>query len=159
MDDEPRATRSSFDWRWPAIISIVVVILLGIQMLRVNKSDEAPVATTVPVVYATPGPILSGEHTIAAGDFLATRFALNRRAKLSGEFQTGSVKKKVGIVVVDEQNFENWKQQIEFAARAQTGHVPGGKINPTLEPGTYFLIIDNRVSEDPKTVRVDFSLE
>lgn len=159
MDEEPRSARRSFNWQWPVIISVVVVILLGIQMLRVNKPDETPVPTDTPVTYATPGPVVSGDLKIDGGEFLATRIQLNRRSKLSGEFQTGSVKNRVAIVVVDEENFEKWKQRTDFKSRVGTGYVPGGKISPTLEPGVYFLIIDNRENSDQQPVRADFTLE
>ena len=159
MDEETRSPGRSFNWQWPAILSVVVVILLGIQMLRVNKRDETPVPTNTPTKYSTPGPVVSGDLKIGGGEFLANRIALNRRAKLSGEFQTGSVKNRVAIVVVDEENFEKWKQRSDFTSRVVTGYVPGGKISPTLEPGTYFLVIDNRENPDPQPVRADFVLE
>src|SRR5881394_4450875 len=109
MDEETRSTERTFNWQWPVIFSVVVVILLGIQFLRVNKRDETPAPTNAPITYSTPGPVLSGDLKIDGGDFSATRITLNRRAKLSGEFQTGSVKKRVAIVVVDEENFEKWR--------------------------------------------------
>lgn len=154
-----QTARRSFNWRWPVIVWTVVVILLGLQMLRVNKRDEASVPTTAPVTYSTPGPVLSGELQIEGGEFLATRITLNRRAKLLGEFQTGSVKKRVAIVVIDEENFGQWKQQLDFNSRARTGYVPGGKISPTLEPGSYFLIIDNRLNPEVQPVTANFALE
>ena len=159
MDEETRSTRSSFNWQWPAIISVVVAILLGIQMLRVNKRGESAVQTNTPTTYSAPGPVVSGELKIDGGEFLANRIALNRRAKLKGEFQTGTTKNRVSIVVVDEENFEKWKQQSAFISRAVTGYVPGGKISPTLEPGTYFLVIDNRENAEARSVRADFVLE
>jgi len=159
MDEDTRTATRSFNWQWPAIISVVVAILLGIQLLRVNKRDEPGAPSAAPVTYSTPGPVLSGDLKVGSGEFLATQITLNRRAKLSGEFQTGSVKNRVAIVVVDEENFEKWKAQTEFKSRAGTGYVPGGKISPTLDPGTYFLIVDNRSNPDPTPVRADFMLE
>jgi len=159
MDEETRTATRSFNWQWPAIISVVVVILLGIQFLRVNKRDETAAPSAAPITYSTPGPVLSGDLKIGGGEFLATPITLNRRAKLSGEFQTGSVKNRVAIMVLDEENFEKWKAQTEFKSRVGTGYVPGGKISPTLEPGSYFLIVDNRSNADPKSVTADFILE
>jgi hypothetical protein len=159
MGEESQSMKGSIDWRWPAILSVVVVVLLGLQMLRVNSDKETPVAVTAPTTYSTPGPVISGDLKIPAGDFLANRITLNRRAKLSGEFQTGSVRSKVAIVVVDEANFEKWKLQTDFKSLAVTGYVPGGKISPVLEPGTYFLIIDNRVNPNSQSVWASFMLE
>jgi hypothetical protein len=159
MDEETRPARSYSTLLWPIIAITVVAALIVIQALKVNKSEETPVAAPVPVAYSTPGPLLSGNITIGGGEFSSNRISLNRRAKLSGEFQTGSVKSKVAVVVVDEQNFEKWKLQADFKSRVGTGYVPGGKINPVLEPGTYFLIIDNRTNPNPQSVQVDFVLE
>ena len=159
MDEETPSARRSFNWQWPAIILVVVAILAGLQILRVNRRDEIQAPANAPITYSTPGPVLSGDLKIAGGDFLANRITLSRRAKLSGEFQTGKVKNRVAIVVVDEENFEKWRQQTDFTSRAKTGYVPGGKISPTLEPGTYFLVIDNRENADTRSVRADFVLD
>ncbi len=159
MDQEAKFGKSFPNWLWPVTIFIVVVMLLSIQMLRVNKPEEAPAAGTAPIAYSTPGPLLSGELEVGGGDFLSKQVNLNRRAKISGEFQTGSVKSKVAVVVVDEMNFEKWKQQTDFKQRVGTGYVPGGKISPVLEPGTYFLIIDNRVNGNPLSLQANFNLE
>ena len=159
MEEEARSSRSYSDFLWPVIVITVVAILIGIQALRVNNPGDTPVTETAPVVYSTPGPLLSGNVSIAGGEFLSNRITLNRRAKVSGEFQTGSVKSKVAVVVLDEGEFEKWKLQTDFKARARTGYVPGGKVSPVLEPGTYFLIIDNRANPNPQAVQADFVLE
>jgi len=49
--------------------------------------------------------------------------------------------------------------QTDFKARARTGYVPGGRVSPVLEPGNYFLIIDNRANPKPQAVQADFVLE
>ena len=159
MDEETRPRRRYSNLLWPIIAITVVAILIIIQALRVNKVDETPVTATAPKSYSTPGPVVSGNVTIGGGEFLSNEITLNRRAKLSGEFQTGSVKSKVAIVVVEEANFEKWKLQTDFKPRVGTGYVPGGKINPVLEPGTYFLIIDNRPNPNPQSVQTNFVLE
>jgi hypothetical protein len=159
MDEQTKSEKSSFNWLWPAIISVVVVALLAIQIIRVNTSGETPVATTKPIKYSTPGPVISGNIKIGAGEFLSNQINLNRRAKLSGEFDTGSVKSKVSVLVVDEANFEKWKLQTDFKSQAVTGYVPVGRISPVLEPGTYFLILDNRANADPRSVEANFVLE
>ena len=159
MDEETPLAKGSFNWQWPVIISVVVVTLIGIQIIRVNKGVEAPIATTPPIRYATPGPVVSGNIKIEAGEFLSNQINLNRRAKLSGEFDTGSVKSKVSVLVVDEANLEKWKLQTDFKSHVVTGYVPVGRISPVLEPGTYFLIFDNRANPDPRSVQANFVLD
>ncbi|PYS98149.1 MAG: hypothetical protein DMF63_17170 [Acidobacteria bacterium] len=159
MNEEAHSPGNFSNLRWPIIGFVVVAVLLGLKMILVNKSGEVPVVAPAPVAYSKPGPIVSGNVTIGAGEFLSKQIILNRRAKLSGEFQTGSVKSKIAVVVIDEADFENWKQQTEFKARVGTGYVPGGKISPMLEPGNYFLIIDNRANESSQSVEANFVLE
>jgi hypothetical protein len=158
MSEETPLAKNSFSWQWPVIAITVIAVLAGIQFLRVNKPVEAPVVKNT-TSYSTPGSLLSGNVTIGAGEFLSNPITLNRRAKLSGEFQTGSVKERVAVLVVDETNFEKWKQGLEFVSNASTGYVPGGRISPALGPGSYFLVIDNRTNEKTQSVYVKFSLE
>ena len=78
---------------------------------------------------------------------------------MAGAFSTGDTRSYVSVLVIDETNFENWVRNLDYDPVTQTGYVPGGKISPTLEPGTYFLIIDNRENKSDRSVRVDFGLE
>jgi hypothetical protein len=159
MDEETRPARNYSDLLWPIVAITVVAILIVIQALRVNTREEVPVTSTPPTTYSMRGALLSGTITIAGGDFVSTRINLNRRAKVSGEFQTGSMKSKVAVFVIDEADFEGWKLQTDFRARVRTGYIPGGKISPVLEPGIYFLIIDNRANPNPQSVQTNFVLD
>ena len=159
MSEEEKPARDFSTWIWPVVVLVVLAVLLGIQMVRVNRRENAPAAAVAPVTYSTPGPLLSGDIKIAAGDFVSSQIRLNRRAKISGEFQTGRMKSRVAVIVIDEADFEKWKQQPNFKGRVGTGYVPAGKINPILEPGSYYLIVDNRANESPLSVQANFLLE
>ena len=93
MDQEAKFGKSFPNWLWPVTIFIVVVMLLSIQMLRVNKPEEAPAAGTAPIAYSTPGPLLSGELEVGGGDFLSKQVNLNRRAKISGQREIKSCRR------------------------------------------------------------------
>jgi hypothetical protein len=144
-------------WRWPIAVVVVLLFLIAVQMLRVNR--PIPSVAQPIVTYSTPGPLLSGNLTIPAQDSYFRQIDLNRRTTLSGVFRTPAIKSRVSVLVVDKANFEKWKVNLAFHSVTQTGYVPGGKISPVLQPGTYFLVIDNRSNERPESVYVNFNLE
>ncbi len=159
MLEKYRTEESIWQWRWPLIAVTVLLVLFAIQMMRVNMRPTVPGSTPETRTYAPSGPLVSGEIVVPPADYYSNRIDLNRRAKLSGEFRTGELTSRVSVLVLREGDFENWKLDSNYAAIAQTGYVPGGKIRSVLEPGTYFLIIDNRRNNDGRSVRADFILE
>ena len=127
-----------------------------IQITRVNKPRPEP---QLKETYTSKGPLVQDEIKIAANDFHATRINLNRRGKINGTFRTDNVKSRVSALVLDEENFNKWKVGDNYTAVIQTGSVPGGNVARVLEPGVYFLIIDNRHGDATRSVRAEFSLE
>jgi hypothetical protein len=159
MLEKYKTEESIWRWRWPIIGIAVIAVLLGIQILRVNKRPVAPASTPETRMYTKSGPLVSGEVVVPPADFYLSRIDINRRAKVSGEFRTADLKSRVSVLVIREDDFENWKLDSVYGSLTQTGYVPGGKIHSVLEPGTYFLIIDNRRNNDNRSVRADFFLE
>ncbi|HUR97443.1 MAG TPA: hypothetical protein VMZ26_05175 [Pyrinomonadaceae bacterium] len=145
-------------WRWPIILVIVLFLLLAVQMFRVNRPRQT-VASPDPIPYSTPGVIVSGDLLIPERDFYGRKIDLNKRTVLFGSFMTGSIRSRVSVIVVNEQNFERWRLGSEYQPVTETGYVPGGKVTPVLEPGTYFLVLDNRANASPQSVRVEFKLQ
>ena len=145
--------------RWLVIAIAVVLMLAAYQVLRVNQPLEKVEDTVTAVAYTARGPLLTGNISIDPNGFHSVRMDLNRKAKLAGNFRTPSTKQRVGILVLDEANFESWKAQGEFRPIVATGVVPGGRISPVLGPGTFFLVIDNRASDTKQTVETEFSLD
>lgn len=143
-------------WKWPVAAAGVLIFIALIQILRVNdRPREVPLSET----FTPSGALVDGDLQIDAQGFHTSRIVLNRRTKLAGVFRTENVKSLVSVLVMDEKNFDNWKANIDYAAITQTGYVPGGRVGPVLEPGTYLLVIDNRRSDVPRKVRAEFSLE
>jgi len=145
-------------WRWPIIIVVVLLLLLGIQILRVNRPPPV-LTTTRPVPYSTPGLLVSGDLVIPERDFYAREIDLNRKTALFGSFMTGNIKSRVSVLVLDSKSFERWKSNSDYRPVTETGYVPGGKVSPVLEPGSYFIVIDNRSNDSSRNVRVEFKLE
>jgi len=143
-------------YQWISIAIGVLLVLALIQILRVNDSPRESSRTET---YTPSGTLIRDDIQIGAQDFYSSRINLNRRTRLNGSFRSDNVKSHVSVLVMDEKNFDNWKLNSDFNAVARTGFVPGGRIGPVLGPGVYFLIIDNRRSDVPRSVSVDFSLE
>jgi hypothetical protein len=159
MLEKYKTEESIWRWRWPIIGLAVIAVLLGIQILLVNKKPTAPTPAPDSRVYTKPGSLVSGEVVVPPADYYSNRIDVNRRAKVSGEFRTADLKSRVSVLVLKEDDFENWKLDHEYKALTQTGYVPGGKIHSVLEPGSYVLIIDNRRNADSRSVRADLILE
>ena len=157
MLNEERTKRREGTWLWPVVIAAVLVALVCIQFLRVNRPQES--ASEPPTVYTPAGSLVNGHITAPARDFYSSRIDLNRRSRLTGSFRTPNIQSKVTVLVLTEENFENWKSGANHETLAQTGYVPGGKINVVLEPGVFFLVIDNRQGGSDQSLYVDFDLE
>jgi hypothetical protein len=157
MFQDANSEKSSWNGIWPVAVGAVAIALLAIQIFRVNQqTPSAPERR----IYTTAGPLITGPVVIRANDFYSSRIDLNRRTKLSGSFETGSVRSRISVLVLNESNFDSWNAaQSNYRALRETGYVPAGKISLVLEPGVYFLIIDNRESGDARSVSADFVLE
>jgi len=154
------ATREMSSWNriWPAVVGAVAIVLLAIQIFRVNQ--PTPSSPEARRSYTTAGPLVTGLLAIRANDFYSNRIELNRRTKLSGTFSTGTVRTSVSVLVINESNFDLWNAgRPNYRALTETGYVPSGKISLILEPGIYFLIIDNREGGNAHSVSTDFLLE
>jgi hypothetical protein len=145
---------------WLKIAAGVVLVLLAFNVYRVNRTEPPPASPTpVPVQY-TKGEIVSGRISIESGDFMSYRIALNHRSMITGNFRVVGKDPWITCLVLDETNFEKWRAGNEFTAVNSTGSVPVGRVSRELEPGTYFLVFDNRSSQDKiALVDVSFSVE
>lgn len=148
----------SYFQKWPIVVIVIFLLLLAVQMLRVNR-PKTPTKTESTVTYTQPGPLIVGDITIPAGSFHSRKVDLNRRARLVGTFQTGSVQRRVSVLVLREREFELWNSNSVFTPVSETGYVPGGKVSPMLEPGGYYVVIDNRFNGEDMSVNVSFNVE
>lgn len=144
-------------WFWAAII-IAVLVMLGIfQIIRVN---EEPAKNTLPPVSYTRGPVITGPVNVSAGQFLSYRINLNRPGTLKGSFDSLSVKLRIELLVLDDDNFDKWKKGEDYKAIAETGHLPVANISPRLQPGIYHLVLSGRKNADKNiSIETDFSVD
>jgi hypothetical protein len=145
---------------WLKVGSAVVILLLAYNFYRVNRTDAPPASPTpVPVQY-TEGDIVNGRISIEPNAYLPYRFDLNHRLAISGNFRVAGKDPWITCLILDEANYEKWRSGDEFVAVNSTGRVPVGRVSRELEPGTYFLLFDNRSSREKfAVVDVSFSVE
>lgn len=144
-------------YRWPVIIAVVLTALAVFQLVRVNApQQEQPVAESF---HVTEGSVMDGNYTVSANNFLAVQMDFNHRVKLTGWFRTPSLKMLLACVVLDAENFERWKRGFEYKRLAETNVIPGGKINLVIDPGTYYLVLDNRRSAKDQPVEAHFDVD
>jgi hypothetical protein len=143
---------------WLLIFAIVGAVLIGIQIVRVNSPKPA-IVPAEQRIYTQQGPLPVTRIEVGANSYYTYRIDLNRRMKLNGSFRTENLKSTVSVLVLRESELGNWKSGQEVSAVVKTNSVPGGKISPVLEPGVYFLVIDNQKSDQVRVVMTDFVID
>lgn len=67
------------------------------------------------------------------------------KASLSGDFRAeGGSGNDIQVLVMDEDNYINWKNGHEARVYYDSGKITIGKIDLTLAPGKYYLVFSNR---------------
>jgi len=141
---------------WFKVAGGILLVLLAYNIYRVNR-PELPSAspTPVPVEY-TEGEIVNGRTSIGPGEFDSYRADFNHKTTIKGNFRVASPDQRIAFMILDESNFEKWRSGNDFTAATTTGNVPSGHVVRVLEPGTYFLVFNNKASLD-RSVVVDTS--
>jgi len=143
---------------WLKIAGGVLLILLAYNFYRVNRTD--PIATSptpVPVQYSE-GEIATGQISIEPSGFMSYRVNLNHRATINGSFRVAEKDPWITCLILDDANFEKWRDGSEFTPVNSTGRVPIGRVSREVGPGIYFLVFDNRASQNESAfVDVAFS--
>lgn len=144
--------------RWSVIIAVVIVLLAGIQIYRVNRPRPVAVEEPPPVLQTT-GTIVDDVITLPAGEFVPYRMDFTHRVRVVGLFKAVNLENKFATLLMTEQDFENWKQGREFKTVARTTVIPGGKMNHMVGAGIYYLVFDNRNSESDIQIAATFSVD
>lgn len=147
-------TKKKFNFAWLLLIPLVLTGLFIFNSLRVNTKPPAQVT----VEYTKKGPLADGSIGIAAGDFYSKKIDLNRKDLLTGTLRTTSRTRNLGLLVLDEKNFSEWKAGRAYEAVVESGYLPVIKVNTRLDPGTFFLVIDNRQGEENREAAISFNI-
>lgn len=141
-----------------AVIAFAVIVA-AILLFRANPPAEVRTKRETKKAF-TYGNFVTGPLTVPKNELLAFKFELNRKAGLKGKFVTENYKPRLAVVVVSPEGLETMKSGREVTPITTTGEVPGGVVNRSFEPGTYYVVFDNRKgSEDVLVQEADFSIE
>lgn len=158
MFEETEAEKRRWSWTWPIAVVVLIAALAAIQVLRVNRPRDVS-TSEIKRIYTPAGILISRNLVLGPGDFYTQQIDLNRRSQLIGSFRTPKTSQHVAVIVINESDLEPWRSGAEVRTFASTGYIPGGKINLSLSPGTYLLIIDSRQNEIEQHVFAEFSLD
>lgn len=147
----------------PHIITVSVLlfaaILIAIFLFRANPPANSP-RIDQPVRQFTYGNFIDQPFRVPKGELVAYKFDLNRKATLKGKFSTIDYKPRLTVFVVTPADLEAMKSNLDFASITTTGEVPGGLITRNFEPGSYYVVFDNRKGlEDIGIQEALFSIE
>lgn len=146
-------------WIWQGAIVLGIAAFVAILVFKANPPKER-IEMERPKISYTSGSFVSGPVTVELGSFLNYKFVLNSRKRLIGKFTTAGYRGKVDCLVLDEKNFESFKNGGDFQKLVGTGSIPGGKIDRSFDPGTYHLVFDNRIGKEKVDLaEADFSIE
>ncbi len=144
--------------RWVAIIVAVIAIFIIANAYRVNRTTPKPAATVAPKY--TYGTVVDEKLIVEKGGYRHFRFDLNRRTKLAGRYITERRASNVGLLILDDDNFKKFVAGEEFKIEVRTGNIPGGQVDRMMEPGTYYLVFDNRHEpEFDRVVEASFAVD
>lgn len=145
-------------WFWVKIILVVIVLLIVFRLMFVNRPQPA-VLLEQKITYTT-GSIVNSVVEVNPGEYVSYQMNLNKRWRFKGNFSASEVKRPIGVMVVDKDNFEKYKKGEDFKSTISTGSVPAGRVDQEIQAGEYFLVFDGkRVVEKPASLNANFYLE
>jgi hypothetical protein len=139
---EPTPERKSDTVRNVALGVIGLLSLYVIAVLVANANRGALRAAQ------QQDPLTPSVFTVAAGQMYYVPFSVNGPARVVGRFQaSGGGGNDIQAVVMDADNFENWKNGHPARAFYQSEKTTVGNINvPVNQAGSYYLAFNNRFS-------------
>ena len=105
-------------------------------------------------------PLTPESFVVDSGSYGTFGFEVSKFGRVFGRFRTQQ--SRVGdirVLVVDQDQFENFRAGREFHSYYDSGQVTEGEIELQLRYGRYVLIFDNRSSPSNKTIASNLQLE
>ena len=105
-------------------------------------------------------PLTPETFGVEAGSYRTFGFEISRFGRVFGQFRTQYGKgSEIRVLVVDQDQFENFRTGREFRPYYDSGRVSEGQIDFQLRYGRYVLIFDNRSSYSNRTVASNLQLD
>jgi hypothetical protein len=142
---------------WLSMLFCVLSIIFVLNLIRVNIPERNAATATPFVPPHTEGKIASEIARIDAGSFLPYRANFNHRVNVKGQFNVDRDGPWITLLIMDENNFQQWQAGEKFGTVLSTGKVPTGKVDRVLAAGTYYFVFDNRSSEKDAVADIDLA--
>ena len=143
--------RSGWNFNWAGIVLVVGFVLAVVWVFRQNPPSTPADAAEKKSMW-TSGKIVEGPVMVEAKSYLSFPMNLNKRSTLTATFTTGENLKKLTFSLFAAADLERWKSGEEVRFLTNTGPVPRGTVKRVLEPGNYFVVLDNRAGAE--TIRI-----
>ena len=144
---------------WAFIAVVAALVIAGLQFVRVNPPQQAILAEQPEQFVPTTGKVLDGTYTIAAGEMMTIKVNADSRAKVAGTFRSIANDGRLNCLLLTAEAFESWKAGQPYRSLAETGYLPGGRLNVNISPGSYVLVLDNRNSAGETAFNADISVD
>lgn len=154
------------------ILLVGVIIVVIIARSRFGYVSTPP-TTGQTATFASNPPVPQWQHkadplndTMAVEPGAFKWYELNvpeevRNWRIHGKFRAqGGSGNDIAAYVLDEESFENWKNNHRYLQYYDSGKVTVGSFDLRLNPGKYFLIFSNRMSTfSNKVVTINSTIE
>jgi emp24/gp25L/p24 family/GOLD len=121
-----------FQRRW--VRTFCVSITVGLVILAAS-------------IYVLARPLTSDRFVVDADNYRFWVFEVGRSAGISGQFRVeGSGDTEVRVLIMDEAEFDNYRNGRGFRVYYASDRVSGGEINLRLYSGRYVIVFDNTFS-------------
>ena len=131
-------------------------------MLKQALSSLAVVVMTIAVPLALSGGQLTPEaFVVERASYRNWGFQVSRSARVFGRFRAqGGSGNDIRVFVIDEDEFENFRNGRDVRSYYSSGQVSSGQIDLRLRFGRYEIIFDNRIPPySNKNITANIQLE
>jgi hypothetical protein len=130
-------------WR-NVLIGFVVLLSLYLGVMAVSNANNG----RLPGIPPRTEPITPTNFNVPAGTMQYFSFMVGGDARVTGRFQaSGGRGNDIEAVIMEADNFENWKNGHQSRVYYQSGRATIGTVNLVIpHPGTYYFVFNNRFS-------------
>lgn len=128
---------------WIAVLNVSFFLLFTFWLFRVNPPESDSFAPEPNPLWSE-GVVQSGYARVEKGKYIYFPLNLNQRRNLAVFFRTDSKNFKIAAKVFTDEEFKRFTEDGDGEPFIQTNQVSRGNIRRLLEPGRYYVMLDNR---------------
>lgn len=144
---------------------VTTVVVLAVSACGGSKAPiQASTPPPPPLVQQLLDTIVQTTFAVPARAFKPIEVVVSAamsNPRLEGSFTASGANNDIEVLLLDELQFNNWQNRLQFRAAYTSGRVTADKLRIELpsEPGKYFLVFSNRFSLfSTKSVNADLKL-